>query len=256
MVGKHGLTNHAGRSHSVEGFVEVPGGRLFVADDGAGPAIVMLHARIVDQRAWDPIVPGILATGYRAIRYDARGFGRTETDDVEFSNRADVIAVLDSVGINRAVLVGNSGGGQVAFDTAIEFPERVVAVVGVGAGIGGFDGEPTAEEMALFEEDERLQDAEPRDVDAIVDLDVRLWLDGPGQQPDRVDAPTRAFFRSMDEAIYVPGRQHGRSCSNRLRTIGWRICAAPCWRWPVRSTSRMSPRRHATWKPTPRTPRR
>ena len=49
------------------------------------------------------------------------GSGARETEDVEFSNRADVIAVLDALGIGRVVLVGNSLGGVVAFDTAIEF---------------------------------------------------------------------------------------------------------------------------------------
>ena len=133
----------------MERHVDVPGGRLFAVSDGDGPPIVLIHAAIVDHRAWDAVVPPLVDAGYGAIRYDLRGFGRSATDDVEFSNRADVIAVLDAFGIGRAVLVGNSRGGQVALDTAIEFPDRIVAVVAVGAGVGGFEGEPTAQVLTM-----------------------------------------------------------------------------------------------------------
>jgi hypothetical protein len=62
--------------------VTVPGGRLSVIDEGDGPPILLLHAGIVDARAWDPLVPHLVAAGYRAIRFDARGYGQSETDDV------------------------------------------------------------------------------------------------------------------------------------------------------------------------------
>ena len=43
--------------------VEVPGGRLRITDEGAGPAVVLLHAGIADLRAWDPVVPPLVAAG-------------------------------------------------------------------------------------------------------------------------------------------------------------------------------------------------
>jgi len=46
------------------------------------------------------------------VRYDARGFGRSTTEDIEFSHRADLISVMDALGIGRAILVGNSRGGM------------------------------------------------------------------------------------------------------------------------------------------------
>lgn len=189
--------------------VDVPGGRLFAVSDGDGPPIVLIHAGIADLRAWDALVPLLVAAGYRAVRYDMRGAGRSTTEDVEFSNRADVIALLDALEIERAVLVGNSRGGQVAFDTAIEFPDRIAAVVGVGAGLGGFEGEPTADEMAMFDEMDRLEGADPRDVDALVELDVRVWVNGPGQRSDRVDARIQDAIRAMDRPQYEAGHVDG-----------------------------------------------
>ena len=138
-------------------FVDVPGGRLFVVDEGSGPLITLLHAGIADQRSWNEMVPPLNAAGYRTIRYDQGGAGQSTTEDVAFSRVADLLAVLDGCGVDRAVLVGNSMGGALAFDTAIEAPDRVVAIVGVAAGLGGFDGGNTPDELAMFDEMERLE---------------------------------------------------------------------------------------------------
>ena len=193
-----------------ERVVRVPGGALFVVEDGDGPPVVLVHAGIADHRAWDAIVPHLVAAGHRAVRYDTRGWGASPTDAVDFSNRADLVAVLDALGIGRAALVGNSRGGAIAFDTAIERPERVVAVVGVGAGLSGFEGHLTPEETALFDAMERLESAVPRNPDAIAEIDVRVWVDGPGQPPNRVDPAIREAVRAMDRPLYEPGRVFGR----------------------------------------------
>ena len=195
---------------SMERFVQVPDGRLFVVDEGDGPPVVLVHAGIVDLRSWDPLVPGLVAAGYRAVRYDARGFGRSETEDVAFSNRADLVAVLDALGIARAALVGNSRGGQIAFDTAIEYADRIVAVVGAGAGLGGFEGTTTPEETALLEAMERLEAQNPADVDAIVALDLQLWVAGPGRPLDRVPMIVREQVAAMDRIVASPAHVWGR----------------------------------------------
>jgi pimeloyl-ACP methyl ester carboxylesterase len=190
--------------------VAAPGATLQTVDEGSGPPIVLLHAGIADLGAWDAMVPYLVDAGYRVIRYDRRGFGRTVSEDVAFSNRADVIAVLDACGVGRAAIVGNSAGGQITFDTAIEFPDRVVAAIGVGAGLGGFDGGATPEEEELFEEGDALESAEPPDPEAIADFDVRFWVDGPGQPADRVPAAIREAVREMDLGHYAPGTVDGQ----------------------------------------------
>jgi 3-oxoadipate enol-lactonase len=191
--------------------VDVPGGRLHAIDEGAGRQIVLLHAGVVDHRAWDAIVPPLVSGGYRVVRYDARGFGASVSEDVEFSHVADLLAILDAFGIERAALVGNSRGGQTAFDAAIEHPERVVAVVGVGAGVDGFDGESTPAEIKLFEEYRRVDSADPFDIDALTDFEARIWMDGPGGPPDRVDPALRDVFRAMARPLNEPGRTTGHA---------------------------------------------
>ncbi len=198
----------------MEHFVEVPGGRLFATSEGDGPPIVLIHAFVANLRAWDAMVPGLVAAGFGVVRYDCRTFGASTTDDVEFSHRSDLIAVLDALGIERAALVGNSGGGGIAIDTAIEFPGRVAAVVGVAAGLDGFDSGPaTPLEQALFADWMSLEAGSPKDLDAITDLGVRVWMDGPGQPADRVDASTRERLRSMGRPLNEPDRILGRPIS-------------------------------------------
>jgi len=198
----------------------VPGARLHVVDDGdpSNPPILLLHAGIADLTAWDALVPMLVTAGYRVVRYDARGYGRTVAEDIEYSNRADAIAVLDSLDIGRAVVVGNSRGGQIAFDTAIEYPDRVVAVVGVAAGLGGFAADSTPSELSTFDRmdalETRLDEAGPAGdqatLEEILDLDVRFWVDGPGQSNARVAGSIRDRVWAMDRAHYDAHRVQGR----------------------------------------------
>ena len=192
-----------------ERMIDVPGARLHALADGDGPPIVLVHAGIVDSRAWDPVVPLLTGAGYRAIRYDTRGFGRSDTEDVDFSNRDDLVAVLDAFGVERACIVGNSRGATIAFDTALEYPERAAAVVLIGGTIGGYEPEPTPEEAAAFEEMEALEEA-GTDPEEMADFQFRLWIDGLGQAVGRVSHATRDWLRPMVVATCDPSRVYGR----------------------------------------------
>jgi len=194
----------------MEGYIEVPSGRLFTKSEGDGPPIVLIHAAIVDHRSWDAVVPGLVAAGYRVIRYDMRGFGRSMALDEDFSDRDDLRAVLDAFGVRQAAAVGNSRGGCVALDAAIETPDRIVAIVGLGTEPRGFEGSTTPIEDELSAEEERLVSAPVPNPDAIADLMVRTWVDGPGQPPDRVSPAIREAVREAARPLYAPGHVAGR----------------------------------------------
>ena len=204
-------------------FVDVPGARLRVVvdapdadsqDEAAGsaaaPPITFLASALVSVEAWDDLTPYLVAEGYRVVRYDYRGFGASVAEDAafEFSNRADLRAVLDALGIEQTAVVGNSYGAMIALDTILESPERFVAFAWVGGGIGGFDGGETAEELALWEAYEKAEQA--NDIEAMADIDVRLWVDGIGQPPERVPAAIREAVRRMDRPHVDPKRVVGK----------------------------------------------
>src|SRR5688500_6306256 len=120
------------------GFLETNGARIHYEIDGSGEPIVFIHAGVANLRMWDDQVAALRET-YRCIRYDTRGFGQTETEAVEFSNRADVAAVLDRAGARSAHVVGLSRGAMIALDFALEQPERVRSLTVAAGGIGGYE---------------------------------------------------------------------------------------------------------------------
>lgn len=99
---------------------------------GRGPPVVFVHAAIMDHAIWEPQVDS-LAEEYTTVVYDVRGHGRTggstrERYSIDLYVR-DLHALLDALGIDRAVLCGLSMGGLVAAACAARYPDRVAGLV-------------------------------------------------------------------------------------------------------------------------------
>jgi pimeloyl-ACP methyl ester carboxylesterase len=117
------------------------GVRLSVSDDGAGPAIVLLHGLTATRRY---VVMGsrmLERSGHRVVAYDARGHGRSSPapspspSDYGYDELADdLLAVLDGLRIDRAVLAGASMGGHTLLRLALDAPERVAGAVVITPG--------------------------------------------------------------------------------------------------------------------------
>jgi 3-oxoadipate enol-lactonase len=165
------------------GFLETNGARIYYEVDGAGDPLVLIHAGVANLRMWDAQVAAF-RDDYRVIRYDTRGFGRTETEAVEFSNRADVAALLDHLAEASAHVVGFSRSGSIALDFALEFPDRVRSLVVGAGGISGFESPEAAANAATFEEAEQLWEA--KDWERLSAWEADYWANGPGQPADRV----------------------------------------------------------------------
>jgi len=171
------------------GFIDVDGGRLYYEVEGDGHPLLLIHGGLGNLRMWDEQVP-VFAEHYRVIRYDTRGIGRTETDDVEFSDHADAAAVLDHFGADSAYVVGQSRGGGIALDLAVDRPDRVDALVSVAGGVGGYEAELSeGVEAPPWDEMERIWEA--KDWEALAELETKVWVDGWGQPSDRVDPGLR-----------------------------------------------------------------
>ena len=193
---------------SESGFVDVEGGRIYFEAEGDGPPVLLIHGGLGTLRMWDEQVPRF-AERHRVIRYDTRGFGRTETDDVEFANRDDAIAVLDHLGVTSAAVVGQSRGAMIALDLALDRADRVDALVSVAGGIGGYEPElADGTSQPPWDELERLW--EKKDWPALAELETQVWVDGWGQPEDRVDPQVRSQVREWILAGYEAGNTEGR----------------------------------------------
>lgn len=193
---------------AVTGQIDVDGASLVYEVSGpdrdhACP-IVLLHAGIADARMWDPQVE-TFAERFRVVRYDLRGFGRSGPAVGRYSARADLIALLDALGIVRAHLIGVSMGGALAVDVAVEHPERVASLVACAARPGG--QEPSRELVRGWTEVDVALDA--GDVDLAVELELRMWVDGPLRRADEVDPEVRERVREMN-ATLLAGPDEGQ----------------------------------------------
>jgi pimeloyl-ACP methyl ester carboxylesterase len=98
---------------------------------GNGPAVVFIHGWAQSLEIWDDQVRAF-APNYRVIRYDRRGFAKSSGYADATADPADVRALLDSSGVQSAILVGLSAGARVAMDVAVAFPDRVRGLVVYG----------------------------------------------------------------------------------------------------------------------------
>lgn len=176
--------------------LDVPGAALYYETAGhiSAPALVLLHSPIAHLRMWDPQVAA-LAAHHFVIRFDARGFGKTESEDVQFSNRADTVALLDHLGVETATLIGSGRGGTIALDVAVQDPARVAGLVLIGGGPSGFP------EIQLSEAEDALLDSldeafTANDAERLARLEVALWAVGPLRAEQDLDAD---FVRTATE---------------------------------------------------------
>lgn len=161
------------------------------ADDA--PAVVLLHSGVCDRRMWDAQWTDLVDAGYRPVRCDFRGFGRSPVPDRPYSNADDVLELLDTLGIERAALVASSSGGRVALEIAARRPERVSALALLCSALPGH--EVSAGLRAIGAREDELLEA--GDVAGAVELMVDTWV-GPEGGPDVREAVRGMQRRAFD----------------------------------------------------------
>jgi len=113
-------------------YANVSGQRIYFEDSGGGGApVILAHGFLMDHEMFAPQVTA-LAPEFRVITWDERGFGLTEFDGEPFTywdSARDCLALLDHLGIDRAIVGGMSQGGFVSLRAALTAPERVRALV-------------------------------------------------------------------------------------------------------------------------------
>ena len=176
------------------GYVVVEGGHLYYEVAGAGHPLVFIHAGVADSSMWDEQF-SFFSEYYQVIRYDTRGFGKTNSASVSFSNRQDLRDLLDYLKVDKAYVVGLSRGGQIATDFTLEFPERVAALVPVAAGVGGFQGELAPNELPKEEEMEKLE--ESKEFEKLAQIQAEIFVTGFYRNQDEVDSKVFAKVRKM-----------------------------------------------------------
>jgi len=123
-------------------FAEVNGIRLYYESQGQGPAIVFAHGAGGNHMSWWQQVPAFSAA-YRCITFDHRAFGQSLdlTGEGRAQFAADVLALVDRLGIERFVFVAQSMGGRTAAGLIRRAPRRLRGVVFAGSTAGSVNDE-------------------------------------------------------------------------------------------------------------------
>jgi 3-oxoadipate enol-lactonase len=110
---------------------EIVNGISIAWDDcGSGPVVCLIHGFPLNRRMWSPQINALVASGYRVITPDLRGFGDSDLPEGPYSMDLfadDLVALLDHLGIRRAVFGGMSMGGYVLLNVLERYPETVAA---------------------------------------------------------------------------------------------------------------------------------
>ena len=213
------------------GFAAVNDTKLYYEVAGSGYPVVFIHGFSLDTRMWDAQYH-IFAERYRVIRYDMRGYGKSELpSDESHSHAGDLKALLDVLGIKKAHIIGFSMGGGTAVEFAISHPEYCLSLTAVDALVSGYDWQSqelgksfrsvitkaqtenvqVAKELwlaqPLFASAHQKPDVKPLLHEIVADYSGWHFvnsnfgrpLDPPvTQQLDRITAPTQIFVGSDD----------------------------------------------------------
>lgn len=203
-------------------------------DAGAGPAIVLLPGWTMSAADWrDAGYIDLLAPSHRVLAVDPLGNGRSDKPHELEAYRwpdiaADIVAVLDATGIERATVWGYSRGAPLAAAMAAEFPGRVAALVLVGGGDLTTPATPDAAPSAIteamfrgdftplwdaysFSDEDRQYDQEVNDPIALGAMDIEE-IRRPAIDIGSVAAPVLVYVGGED------GPDEDRTTADDLRT--------------------------------------
>jgi pimeloyl-ACP methyl ester carboxylesterase len=185
------------RTPIASGFAEINSARIYYETAGDGPPFVMIHAGVADSRQWNGQF-AYFSREFRVLRYDMRGYGKSEPVAGDYNHLQDLIELLRYLKIDQPLIVmGCSMGGGIAMDLALEQPSRVKAIIMVGSAPTGL--ELDVRTPAKFQDVEKAYAR--ADYDRVAELQTQIWFDGEGRSPTQVDPDMRRLAYDMSRLV-------------------------------------------------------
>jgi pimeloyl-ACP methyl ester carboxylesterase len=177
------------------GFAAINNARIYYEIAGEGRPFVMIHAGVADSRQWNNEFAHF-AERFRVLRYDLRGYGKSEPVDGEFSHLTDLTALLDHLNLDQPlILMGCSMGGGLAMDFALTHPSKTKALIMVDSGPTGLVLDTPGPDE-LFEAAEKAYNE--GDLDRVAEIETQIWFDGMGRTPAQVNQAMRQLAYEMN----------------------------------------------------------
>ncbi|MBC8196032.1 MAG: alpha/beta fold hydrolase [Acidimicrobiia bacterium] len=201
------MTEHHNTSPTVAQTVDVDQTPIAWREAGSGDVVLFLHGLGGSRMAWEPQLR-FLGRSRRCVAWDMPGYGRSQpgTDPLTFTYLADSAAsLLDTLGADRASVVGISMGGMIALHLALRHPNRVTSLVLLDSSPAfGLDGTTDAGEWANLRLEPLAMGRTPADIAPAVLRSVA----GP-QAPDPV----------IDEAVAAMARISSSGLAAAVRCL-------------------------------------
>lgn len=175
------------------GFARASKTQIYYEAVGEGEAVVFIHAGIADSRMWDPQFEAV-PDGFRFVRVDLRGFGHSKIPREPYTDCEDILAVMDHLDIEKAVMVGCSIGAEAALDLATFAPYRLSGLVLIGASAPGFN--PPSADYRSPQWPAAIEAFEAGDMEKLAQLEAEIWVVGRNRERSAVDP---AVFDSVEE---------------------------------------------------------
>jgi pimeloyl-ACP methyl ester carboxylesterase len=186
------------------GYAEINNASIYFEIAGDGQPFVMIHAGVADSRQWESEFT-YFASRFRVLRYDLRGYGKSEPVDGEFSHLQDLIGLLDYLHLHQPlILMGCSMGGGLAMNFALEQPSRARALVMVDAGPAGLKLDVASPPLAA----EAEKAYNEGDLDLVAELETRIWFDGSGREPSHAKPQMRELVYKMNRQGLAHDAKH------------------------------------------------
>jgi CubicO group peptidase (beta-lactamase class C family)/pimeloyl-ACP methyl ester carboxylesterase len=166
-----------------EGVVPMADGDLAYEIAGAGEAVILLHGHSFDRRMWD-LQFAELATRYRVVRYDLRGYGLSAlpTEGRDFRHADDLIALMNHLGIEKAHAVGFSLGGSVVGDVLALHPDRLLSATIASCVVDDGPGRFRATGEVLNKRLEQIKQTRAEGIDAFKARQIEDLLKSSGSR--------------------------------------------------------------------------
>jgi len=169
-------------------FADINGTRIHYDVQGTSEPLVLIHAAIAHLGMWKDQMAAF-AQHHRVIRYDVRGWGKSEDPPGTYSQHDDLRALLQHLDVERAAVLGISNGGHIAIDFALAYPKMIKALIAVAPALSGY--EPSFDKATAQKETAAEKAYERGDKALAAELTAQIWIDGPRRTPEQVDADFR-----------------------------------------------------------------
>ena len=184
----------------------INGVNLYYEETGTGTPVVFIHEFAADYRGWEPQVR-YFSRRYRCITYNARGYPPSDvpeshTDYSQDIAVADVLGVMDHLGLDKAHIVGFSMGGFASLIFGLKHPERALSLVVAGCGYGS---DP---DRSRFERD--VEEIAAKMINEGMEVVAEFYSRGP-TRVQFIETDPRGWQEFHDQLSSSSGLGHGNT---------------------------------------------